>query len=216
MAVANHSQHNMNLNEFTAALRRVKYSQSTQSQIKLPDDHGFEWAFMGRSNAGKSSLLNSLTGVRIARTSKTPGRTQCMNVFEISEQHRIIDFPGYGFAKVNKQQVDKWQVMIERYLFERQSLCGICIIMDIRHIGLKTDLDFLNLACNIQIPIRIVLNKADKLSKNQAAQACIQMQKLCQVFDHQNISVGQYSTLKTIGKEELIAWLHSCPVDTSM
>lgn len=206
----------MNLTEFSSALRRVKYSQSTQSQLSLPTDIGFEWAFMGRSNAGKSSLLNSLTGVKIAKTSKTPGRTQCMNVFEISTQHRIIDFPGYGFAKVNKQQIFKWQTMIERYLMERNSLCGICIIMDIRHIGLQSDLEFLNLACSHPTPIRIVLNKADKISKNQAAQACLEMKKLCQVFNHHSISVGQYSTLKTIGKNELIQWLHSCPINTPM
>lgn len=205
----------MDLKQFSSALRRIKYQLSTQKQSALPEDYGYEWAFMGRSNAGKSSLLNSLTGVKIAKTSKTPGRTQCMNVFEIAEDYRLIDFPGYGFAKVNKSQIIKWQSMVEQYLSNRQSLCGICIIMDIRHIGLKTDLEFLHLACSTQIPIRIVLNKADKLSKNQAQQACWNMEKLCKIFVHSNISIGQYSTLKNIGQHELTTWLHSCPINST-
>lgn len=205
----------MNLEQFSKSLRRVKYSQSTQSQTSLPPDFGREWAFMGRSNAGKSSLLNSLTGVKIAKTSKTPGRTQCMNVFELDHDHRLVDFPGYGYAKANKQQTHKWHNMIEKYLRQRASLCGICVIIDIRHIGLANDLDFLNFICALEIPIKILLNKADKLSKNQAIQACNKMKNLCQVFAHPNLSINQYSTVKDIGKDDLISWLHSCPINTS-
>lgn len=215
-AAANHSRREMNLEEFTKALRRAKYIQSTQAQNSLPIDLGQEWAFMGRSNAGKSSLLNSITGIKIAKTSKTPGRTKCMNIFEISHHTRIVDFPGYGFAKVSKQEIQKWEYMIDNYLQTRNCLAGICIVIDIRHIGLKSDLEFLNLACSYEIPIRIVLNKADKLSKNKIAQAIMTAKKMLSVFKHPNITVQQYSTTHHIGKSELISWLHACPINTPM
>ena len=206
----------MNIKEFNAALRRINYECSTQEHKKLPFDYGFEWAFMGRSNAGKSSLLNSLTGVKIAKTSKTPGRTQCMNSFNFSENHRIIDFPGYGFAKVDKQQIAKWELMIKKYLKNRNSLCGICIVMDIRHIGLKADLNFLEMTSNQTVPIRIVLNKCDKQSKNDNLRSLTEMQRIVKSYNHKNTSIQQFSTLKNIGADELIQWLHSCPIYTSV
>lgn len=189
------------------SLRKVKYELSTQSVRKLPIDQGVEWAFMGRSNSGKSSLLNSLTGVKIAKTSKTPGRTQCMNVFSLDESTRLIDFPGYGFAKVNKEQIVKWHAMIEQYINSRACLAGICIITDIRHVGIKTDMDFFSLACSQNVPIRIILNKADKLSKNQIMQSVQKMQSIVQIFNHPDISVQQYSVLKQTGADFLITWL---------
>lgn len=197
----------MNYSEFEKSLRKVKYDLSTQNINKLPIDQGYEWAFMGRSNAGKSSLLNSLTGVKIAKTSKTPGRTQCMNVFSLSETHRIIDFPGYGFAKVNKEQILKWQLMVEQYLEHRECLKGICIVTDIRHVGIKADLDFFNIACAYEVPIRIILNKADKLSKNQVAKACQKMQNITKIFNHPSITLQAYSVLRKMGLTSLKEWL---------
>ena len=202
----------METSELKKVLRQAKYELSTQNINKLPEDQGQEWAFMGRSNAGKSSLLNSLTGSKIAKTSKTPGRTQCMNVFSLNQYARLVDFPGYGFAKVNKKQQDIWQAMIGNYLHYRNCLSGICIITDIRHVGIKTDLDFFNLACAYEVPILIVLNKSDKLSKNKIANAKKDMQNIIKVFNHKHISIQEYSAFNNTGNEQLIQWLSQCAI----
>ena len=99
----------------------------------MPEDSGIEVAFAGRSNAGKSSALNALTNQKLARTSKTPGRTQLINVFDIRENRRLIDLPGYGFAKVPIEMKKQWQRSLGEYLQERQSLKGLVVLMDIRH-----------------------------------------------------------------------------------
>lgn len=165
----------MNQQNIAKLIRQAKYIQSTVKVSQLPEDVGVEFAFMGRSNAGKSSVINALTGIKIAKTSKTPGRTQCMNVFELNSDHRLVDFPGYGFAKISIEQTKKWRMMVRRYLQKRQCITAICIIMDIRHPNQKTDLEFMSECYELNLPIHILLNKADKLSKNQAQSALLKL-----------------------------------------
>lgn len=188
-------------------LRRAKYVQSTVHVGQLPPDIGVEFAFMGRSNAGKSSVINALTGIQIAKTSKTPGRTQCMNVFELNDHHRLVDFPGYGYAALPKSQTQKWQVMVQQYLKKRFSLTAICIIMDIRHPNQPADLVFLETCKALQLPVHILLNKADKLSKNQAKQACMAYQKTAVYQGLAHGSVQTFSARTRQGLEDFGAKL---------
>ena len=150
---------------------------------QLPADAGAEVAFAGRSNAGKSSALNALTGQRgLARTSKTPGRTQQMVAFGLppladGSSARLIDLPGYGYAKVPEALREHWRHEIDRYLHQRRSLRGIVLIADIRHPLKEFDRRMLAFCADTALPCRVLLTKADKLSRGQAAQALAALRK---------------------------------------
>ena len=138
---------------------------------QLPEDIGLEVALCGRSNSGKSSVLNALANNKsLARTSKTPGRTQSLNVFNFNSDHlrRLIDLPGYGFAKVSKKDRKNWGILISNYLNKRMSLRGLVLIMDIRHPLKDSDLTLLNWCEETNTSVLILLNKSDKISKNQS------------------------------------------------
>jgi GTP-binding protein len=154
--------------QFTLAAHRIN---------QLPADHGAEVAFAGRSNAGKSSALNALTGHRgLARTSKTPGRTQQMVSFALpplddGTEARLIDLPGYGYAKVPEELREHWKREIDLYLHRRQSLRAVVLIADIRHPLKEFDRMMLDFCAATGLPCQLLLTKADKLSRNQAMQA---------------------------------------------
>jgi GTP-binding protein len=113
---------------------QAKFINSSPHLSNMPADQGLEVAFAGRSNAGKSSALNTLTNQNsLARISKTPGRTQMLNFFAINDERRFVDLPGYGYAKVPEAIKQKWHALMESYLTSRQSLCGIILVMDVRH-----------------------------------------------------------------------------------
>ncbi len=139
---------------------------------QLPPDEGAEVAFAGRSNAGKSSALNALANRNaLARTSRTPGRTQQLVVFDLGNGCRLVDLPGYGFAKAPRDLRQHWQDVIERYLRERQSLRALVLIMDIRHPLKDVDRQLLGFCAEMGLPCLVLLTKADKLSRNQAQAA---------------------------------------------
>jgi GTP-binding protein len=155
---------------------------------QLPADEGAEVAFAGRSNAGKSSALNALTGQKgLARTSKTPGRTQQMVAFSLPAvvrgetsqplDTRLIDLPGYGYAKVPDALRDHWRHEIDRYLHVRRSLRGVVLIVDIRHPMKEFDRMMLDFCLATVLPCHVLLTKADKLSRNQASQALASLRK---------------------------------------
>lgn len=136
---------------------------------QLPTDAGTEVAFAGRSNAGKSSALNALAGqTALARTSKTPGRTQQLVVFALPDGRRLVDLPGYGYAKVPPALRDHWKHAIDHYLRHRQSLRGLVLIADIRHALTTFDQQMLAFCADIELPCVVLLSKADKLSRAQA------------------------------------------------
>ena len=154
----------------------AKFIGSYPSTKDLPVDQGSEIAFCGRSNCGKSSILNALTNnKKLAKTGKTPGRTQSINVFEIksNSEFKIIDLPGYGYAKVSKKMRASWGQEIEKYLMTRQCLKALCIIMDIRHPLKQDDESLIDWCESKDLPMIILLNKADKLSKTQIAQTVL-------------------------------------------
>lgn len=145
--------------------RHATFLRGAPGMEHLPDDTGFEVAFAGRSNVGKSSVINSLAGQRqLVRISRTPGRTRELNFFGAGPDARLVDLPGYGFARVSRVQREAWGELMHRYLSERESLVGVVAVIDIRHPFKEMDLDLLQWLAEAGLPSHIVLNKADKLS----------------------------------------------------
>ncbi len=188
---------------------RIKYNTasfvtSAPDITKLPADTGIEVAFAGRSNAGKSSALNALTDQKLARTSKTPGRTQLINTFELADvdDMRLIDLPGYGFAKVPIEMKKKWQKSLGEYLQKRQSLKGIVILMDIRRPLKDLDRDLINWAIGSEIPVLALLTKADKLKQGARKAQVLQVRRELSSLEG-DITVHAFSSLKGTGLPEV-------------
>ncbi|NOZ10521.1 MAG: YihA family ribosome biogenesis GTP-binding protein [Gammaproteobacteria bacterium] len=179
---------------------------------QCPEDEGWEVAFAGRSNVGKSSALNAITGRRsLARISKTPGRTQQINFFVLDEgERRLVDLPGYGYAKVSHAMRRHWDQTLERYLQSRQSLQGLVLIVDSRHPLKEFDQRMLAWCGQVQMPVHILLTKADKLSRSQAQVALLGLQKTLE-RDFPGACAQLFSAPKRQGVEEvsdrLEAWL---------
>ena len=139
--------------------QKARFLTSASNLSQCPEDQGYEVAFAGRSNAGKSSALNTLTGSKkLARTSKTPGRTQLINFFSITNQQRLVDLPGYGYAKVPEEIKKQWQYHLDEYLSKRQCLMGVVLLMDIRHPLKEFDLMVMQWANSCEMPIHILLS----------------------------------------------------------
>ncbi len=188
---------------------RVTFLKSAAQLSQLPEDMGYEVAFVGRSNAGKSSALNTLTqNKRMARTSKTPGRTQLINLFTLDESRRLVDLPGYGYAKVSASLVRNWQQLLSDYLRVRESLKGLIIIMDCRHPLTPLDVSLIEFAAARSLKLHILLTKADKLSRNQFKATEMKVQKALTVFPI-DISVQAFSSLKKEGVEILVDRLNT-------
>lgn len=152
--------------------RQASYSGSADKLAQLPDDVVREVAFAGRSNAGKSSAINRLTdNHKLARTSRTPGRTQLINHFLLQPGFYLVDLPGYGFAKVSRKQRNHWQRLLGDYLQYRRELTCLVMLMDIRHPLTENDWSLIEMQQQGSAELHIVLTKCDKLSKNQAADA---------------------------------------------
>ncbi|AZZ99699.1 ribosome biogenesis GTP-binding protein YihA/YsxC [Pseudoalteromonas sp. R3] len=183
---------------------RAQFVTSAPDISRLPADTGIEVAFAGRSNAGKSSALNALTDQKLARTSKTPGRTQLINTFSLDDDNRLIDLPGYGFAKVPLEMKKKWQKSLGEYLQKRQSLKGIVVLMDIRHPLKDLDMDLINWAAGSDIPVLALLTKADKLKQGKRKAEVLQVRKALAELNA-DITVHAFSSLKGFGLKEL-AW----------
>lgn len=151
-------------------LKQAVFLIGSPSYTGLPPDTGSEIAFAGRSNAGKSSVLNTLTGKRgLAKTSSSPGKTRHINLFSLDKTHRLADLPGYGYAKVPLKEQERWGRELTRYIHERQSLKGIIIVMDMRHPFTEKDRQMVAFALESGKPLHVVLNKADKLKSGQRA-----------------------------------------------
>lgn len=172
---------------------------------QLPPDTGIEVAFAGRSNAGKSSALNCLTGIRqLARISKTPGRTQLINLFTVGDEtRRLVDLPGYGYAKVPMKVKEDWQKNLAHYLDVRKSLRGLVLLMDIRHPLKELDQMMINWAFDRQLPVHILLTKADKLSRGQAQSTVLLVRKHYELM-HDLLTVQSFSSLKRQGVDDLV------------
>ncbi len=190
------------LSSTTIHLSKATFTISAPDIRRLPEDSGIEVAFAGRSNAGKSSALNTLTNQRgLARISKTPGRTQLINVFEIGENKRLIDLPGYGFAKVPLEMKKKWQKALGEYLEKRESLKGLVVLMDIRHPLKDLDMDLIQWAADSDLPVLALLTKSDKLSQGKRSAEVLKVKKALAPLNA-DIRVQAFSSLKRTGEEQ--------------
>ncbi|MEK8089521.1 ribosome biogenesis GTP-binding protein YihA/YsxC [Thermithiobacillus plumbiphilus] len=160
------------------ALRQATYRLNVASPSQLPPDEGYEVAFAGRSNVGKSSTLNAIVDQKgLARTSSQPGRTQQLVYFDIDPERRLVDLPGYGYARAPAEIRRQWSGLIERYLEKRESLRGIMLIMDIRHPFTDFDQMMIDWAHELGKPVHVLLNKADKLSRSAALQVLARLRR---------------------------------------
>lgn len=158
--------------------QHLRFFTSAHELRQLPPDNGREVAFAGRSNAGKSSALNAIAEQRtLARTSKTPGRTQLINYFEVTPERYLVDLPGYGYAKVPEALRQHWRTTLSRYFVERQALCGLVMLMDIRHPLTDLDRQMLDWCSHRQLPAHVLLTKADKLKRGPALAVLQQVQR---------------------------------------
>ncbi|WP_086934269.1 ribosome biogenesis GTP-binding protein YihA/YsxC [Agarilytica rhodophyticola] len=193
----------------------ARFLTSAPSIRQCPEESGSEVAFAGRSNAGKSSSINTLTGNgKLARTSKTPGRTQLINFFGLNggSELRLVDLPGYGYAKVPQEVKKQWQANLSEYLYERESLRGLVLVMDIRHPMQEFDSMMINWAVDANMPVHALLTKSDKLKRGAAKSTLLQFNqhmKKARVDDL--VSAQLFSALKKDGvdnlRDKLNTWL---------
>jgi GTP-binding protein len=196
--------------------RNAQFLTSAAKLPQCPPDTGWEVAFAGRSNAGKSSAINSLTdNNKLAKTSKTPGRTQLINFFALTESQRLVDLPGYGFAKVPLAVKREWTKQLENYLQKRQCLRGLILLMDVRHPMQPFDQQMLDWATQASMPVHILLTKADKLKRGAASTALLQTRAALEPYADLT-SVQLFSALKHTGHKELIAVLDAWLTDVSV
>jgi GTP-binding protein len=181
---------------------QTQFISSSAKLQQAPNDIGKEIAFAGRSNAGKSSAINTLTRQNnLARTSKTPGRTQLLNFFSINENQRLVDLPGYGYAKVPPSVKRDWHKLIENYLNKRESLCGIVLVMDCRHPLTEFDQQMMTWCQHNELPLHILLTKADKLTYGAAKNTLLQVEKEL-IRLNLTFSIQLFSALKKTGIDE--------------
>ncbi|NOQ64182.1 MAG: YihA family ribosome biogenesis GTP-binding protein [Methyloprofundus sp.] len=182
---------------------QAKFVLSAPDLNAAPADTGREVAFAGRSNAGKSSALNTLTRQKsLARTSKTPGRTQLLNFFNLNEELRFVDLPGYGYAKVPERVKRQWHALMETYLQERESLYGIILVMDVRHPLTEFDWQMIEWCSYSKKPLHILLTKADKINYGAAKNTLLKVQRELKEFE-MSVSVQLFSSLKKTGVEDI-------------
>lgn len=181
--------------------RSAFYVVSAHKLNQLPPDSGIEVAIAGRSNAGKSSAINTLTDQKsLARTSKTPGRTQQIVIFQVDEQRRIADLPGYGYAKVPEKLRAHWRQVMQLYFNQRRSLQGVVLVMDIRHPMRTFDEQMLHWCSESGVPCHVLLTKADKLKRGPAQSALLRVRK---ALPH-GASAQVFSSKSRTGLAELI------------
>lgn len=184
----------------------AQFLTSAPSLRECPPETGIEVAFAGRSNAGKSSAINKLTrNGKLARTSKTPGRTQLINFFSLgNEQQRLVDLPGYGYAKVPLATKQKWQAHLSEYLQQRECLGGLVLLMDIRHPLQSFDTMMLNWSVEANMPVHILLTKSDKLNRGAASKTLLEVQKHLREAEVDDLVTAQtFSSLSGEGLQTL-------------
>ena len=185
--------------------KQAEFLLSAYQASQFPPDYGREVAFAGRSNTGKSSVINAVTGKRaLARVSKTPGRTQMINFFAITDQIRLVDLPGTGYAEVSGTLRQHWARLTSAYFNDRKSLQGLVLVTDIRRQFTEYDEQMLKWSLNQGIPVHILLNKGDKLSVSSARQSLAAVSKH---IAEQSASVQLFSAFKKTGLAEVYARL---------
>ncbi len=180
----------------------VSFIGSAVRSSQYPEKFMPEVAFCGRSNVGKSSLLNMLVNRKnIARTSQKPGKTRLINFFEVKNEFRFVDLPGYGYAQVSKAEKEKWHKIIEEYLSTREMLMSIYLLLDIRRNLNSDDLKMINYIKSLNYPLKLILTKADKLSNNQRAKSISDIKKS---IETDKVQIFLTSSAKRFGRDDII------------
>lgn len=200
--------------------RKVSFLTSAAKLDQSPPDKGWEVAFAGRSNAGKSSAINVLCDQKsLTRTSKTPGRTQLLNYFQVDDERRLVDLPGYGYARVAEALKIQWQGFMADYLVQRECLRGVILLMDARHPLTDYDRGMLDWNTGHGIPTHILLTKADKFKRGPAMNQLQQVKKELRQWSDAPIGIQLFSALKRLGidqaHEVLDTWLE-LPADQAV
>ena len=190
--------------------QKARYLKGAAKITDLPADEGVEVAFAGRSNAGKSSAINALVKQKaLARVSKTPGRTQLLNFFSLSDTQRLVDLPGYGYAKVSATMQASWQQTMAEYLYTRQTLKGVVLLMDARHAPHQADQMMIDLLIDCQRPVHVLLTKSDKLNQQQKSQVLEKVTKwlapLNLIYTCQLYAIGN-EKMNQMLREQLDSW----------
>lgn len=190
-----------------APWRQARFETSAAEPKGFPASNGAEIAFAGRSNAGKSSAINALCGQKsLARTSRTPGRTQLVNFFRIDGDRWLVDLPGYGYAKVGVEHKRRWQWLTGAYLEQRENLRGLVLVMDVRHPLTEFDARMVDWAAAAQLPLAVLLSKADKLSRGAAAGTRDRVRKALRDYPAEH-EVIAFSATRGAGVEDALVVL---------
>lgn len=194
-------------------IKTAKFVMSNSSVDKCPQTNLPEFAFIGRSNVGKSSLINMLTNhKKLAKTSSRPGKTQLINHFLINESWYLVDLPGYGYAKVSKRAKDKFQAYITDYIIKRQSLYCLFVLIDVRHEAQKIDLEFMEWCGEKGVAFSIIFTKADKLGRNQlASHVAAYRKKMLEVWEELPDMFVSSSEDK-LGRDEVLSYVEEVMV----
>lgn len=177
---------------------RANFLLSCPSLKGCPDDQGYEVIFAGRSNAGKSSAINTITlQKKLAKVSRTPGRTQHLVFFELDKDRRLVDLPGYGYAKISEAIKKQWQINMSEYFAKRHCLAGAVLVMDVRRPLTAFDQIMLNWCVSVNLPTQIILTKSDKLKKGAASNALLKVKRAIQPYSY--VQVQLFSSLKKQG-----------------
>lgn len=190
-------------------IKEANFIGSYPMESLCPSPDRPEYAFIGRSNVGKSSLLNMLTGRKsLAKVSNTPGKTQAINYFEINRSWYMVDLPGYGFARISKKERERWEKMIEKYLVTRSSLVCAFVLIDIRHDLQKIDLEFINWLGERMIPFVMIFTKADKLKTDAKIEKHV-LNINTELLQHWESLPQQFvtSSEKHMGKQEILDFI---------
>jgi GTP-binding protein len=183
--------------------KKAYFLLSVADVKQLPPDEGFEVAIVGRSNAGKSSIINKITQSKnLARVSKTPGRTQMVNIFVLDEDRRLADLPGFGYAKAPVELKKKWEKTVDAYISDRKCLKGLMLVMDIRHPLKELDWQMLEFCQHNQLPVHILLNKMDKISKTEFAKTLARVRSALTPYEN-IVTLQGFSATKGIGLPDL-------------
>lgn len=211
----------MSENKERVIITQGKYLASAVKKEQYPEERRKEIVFIGRSNVGKSSLINSLTRVRnLARVSSQPGKTQTINFYDIGakiegveerQDFYLVDLPGYGYAKTGAERRKIWSKFINEYLLNSEDLQFVCQLIDVRHEPMKSDVEMFNWLVENNIPVLIIATKCDKIGKNAVNSSISRIKKTLGVLE---LDVLPYSSLKNEGRAELLDVIASCLAET--
>ncbi len=198
-------------------IKSAKFVISNTDIRKLPKPDKPEFAFIGRSNVGKSSLINMLVNNRkLAKTSSVPGKTRLINHFLINDLWYLVDLPGYGYAKISKTEREKWRKFIDAYIFNRKNLLSLFVLADIRHNPQQIDIDFINKLGEMQLPFAIIFTKSDKLSKIELSKNISNYKEKLQETWEQIPPVFVSSSIKKTGKEQILRYIEEIMISVKI